>query len=81
MKKIILPIIIITICVFFTIKCTIERIIYEITESAEIGYFEGQKDAMNGDIRIKISKDSCYYWYKSPWDDNTKPIYIPEICK
>ena len=36
-----------------------------IFESAEYGYFEGQKDAINDDIRIKKVNDS-YEWIKSP---------------
>ena len=39
-------------------------------------YFEGQKDAINGDIRIAI-KDSVYIWTKSCWDDGTKPLFNP----
>lgn len=39
--------------------------------------FKGQKDALEGDIRIK-QKDSCWVWTKSPWnDDETKVIYNP----
>lgn len=43
----------------------------------ERGYFEGQKDALNGDIRIKLNKDSVYVWKKSPWNNGTEPIYNP----
>ena len=39
-------------------------------------YFEGQKDAINGDIRIAI-KDSTYIWIKSCWNDGTKPLFNP----
>ena len=39
-------------------------------------YFEGQKDAINGDIRIAI-KDSVYIWTKSCWNDGTKPLFNP----
>ena len=42
----------------------------------EKAYFEGQKDAINGDVRI-ILKDSIYYWSKSCWDNGTKPTYNP----
>ena len=44
---------------------------------AEQAYFEGQKDALNGDIRIKMSTDSIYIWTKSCWDEKTDPIYQP----
>lgn len=43
----------------------------------EMAYFEGQKDAIEGDIRIKLMEDSIYVWSKSPWEDGTKPVYIP----
>jgi len=46
-------------------------------ETCEKAYFEGQKDAINGEFRIKINKDSVFIWVKSPWDDNRKPIYNP----
>ena len=39
-------------------------------------YFEGQKDAINGDVRIAI-KDSVYIWTKSCWNDGTKPLFNP----
>lgn len=48
-----------------------QQIIKMLHEQAEESYFEGQKDYLNGDIRIK--KDSnCYVWTKSPWDENTE---------
>jgi hypothetical protein len=43
--------------------------------AAEYGYFEGQKDALNGDIRIKHICDSCYVWTKSPHNSGKKPKY------
>lgn len=49
-----------------------------IQSKAEYGYFEGQKDAINKDIRIKLNSDSIYVWIKSPWDDNRKPIFNPD---
>jgi len=45
--------------------------------SLERGYFEGQKDAINGDIRIKLNSDSIYIWKKSPWDDGCYVTYNP----
>jgi len=39
-------------------------------------YFEGQRDAINGDIRIAI-KDSTYIWIKSCWDDGAIPLFTP----
>lgn len=43
----------------------------------EMAYFEGQKDAINGDIRIKMTSDSVYIWTKSCWSDGRVPIYNP----
>ena len=54
----------------------------ELYSLAEQGYYEGQKDALNGDIRIVMVKDTVkdsvkWVWSKSPWDDNRKPIFKP----
>lgn len=45
----------------------------------EMAYFEGQKDALNKDIRIKKNLDSCWVWIKSPWGDGTPPIFNPSF--
>ena len=34
-------------------------------ELCEHAYFDGQKDALQGDIRIKKDRDSVYIWTKS----------------
>jgi len=48
----------------------------EVTRLCEQSYFEGQKDYMNGDIRIQ--KDGTNYsWTKSPWDEGMIPIFNP----
>ena len=49
----------------------------ELQKVCEEAYFEGQKDVLNGDIRIKLDKDSCYYWIKSPWNNKKMPMYNP----
>ena len=49
----------------------------ELQKVCEEAYFEGQKDVLNGDVRIKLDKDSCYYWIKSPWNNKKMPIYNP----
>lgn len=46
---------------------------YELVENA---YFEGQKDALEGDVRIKKS-ETGWVWVKSPWNDGTAPTYDP----
>lgn len=53
----------------------------KIQELAEKAYFEGQKDFMENDIRIKKLNNSCYIWIKSPWNNKTEPIFKPNsIC-
>lgn len=48
---------------------------------AEHGYFEGQKDALRGDVRIKADMNGCWHWSKSPWDDGATPRKdISKIC-
>jgi hypothetical protein len=49
----------------------------DVQKALEQAYFEGQKDALNGDIRIKRNQDSCYIWTSSPWDNGKEPIYNP----
>ena len=49
----------------------------QLQKACEKAYFEGQKDALNGDVRIKLNKDSCYHWIKSPWDSGRIPDYNP----
>lgn len=49
----------------------------------EDAYFHGQKDAINGDIRIAEDFDGCYKWSESPWEDTREfgsEVYIP-ICE
>jgi hypothetical protein len=50
-----------------------------ILEKIEYAYFEGQRDALENDIRIKRYSDSCWIWIKSPWDNGKQPIYNPSI--
>lgn len=40
-----------------------------IGEKMEFAYFEGQKDALNKDIRIQKKSNGHWKWSKSPWDD------------
>lgn len=53
-------------------------VIFSLVYVSEKAYFEGQVDALKGDIRIKSNVDSCYYWIKSPWDNGDKPIFKPD---
>jgi hypothetical protein len=46
--------------------------------SEEWAYFEGQKEAINGDVRIKYDSESkTYSWTKSCWDDGMTPTFDP----
>lgn len=50
-----------------------------LTRSMEKAYFEGQHDAIAGDVRIGKNADSCWVWTKSCWDDGKIPVFDP--CK
>jgi len=49
----------------------------DIKAQKEKCYFEGQRDAITGDVRIaEIEKGTGKYkWVKSPWDNGEEPIY------
>ena len=52
----------------------------KLQKALESAYFEGQKDALNGDIRIQFRSDSCWHWTKSPWDGG-KPFSFDPTTK
>ena len=58
-------------------KDSTEEILTAITIFLEQAYFEGQKDALEGDIRIKQTEEG-WMWIKSPWDEGQAPIYDPK---
>lgn len=77
MKIIILDLILVAMIVFFGYL-----IYHKLMASLEEAYFEGQKDAFNRDIRIKQNQDGCFFWTKSPWNDDSDPIFNPSnICR
>lgn len=52
--------------------------VYElITYEMEAAYFDGQRDAIEGDIRIELNEDSVYVWSKTPWNDGKLPLFNP----
>jgi hypothetical protein len=51
----------------------------DVTKILEQAYFEGQRDALENDIRIKRNQDSCWIWVKSPWDSGRPPIFNPSF--
>lgn len=46
-----------------------------VRSAMERAYFEGQRDIINGDIRIEEFKKGKYKWIKSPWDSGKEPQY------
>jgi hypothetical protein len=54
------------------------RFVISIQEDLEKAYYEGQRDALEGDIRIK-KVDSVYLWTKSCWDSGKMPIFNPSL--
>ena len=48
-----------------------------ITKLVEQAYFEGQRDAINGDVRIKLNSEGVYFWTKSCWNSGITPIFNP----
>lgn len=52
-----------------------EELQTEVTRLCEQAYFEGQRDALIGDIRIKCDEEyNCWRWAKSPWNNGQAPI-------
>ena len=46
---------------------------------AEESYYEGQKDAIEGRIRIKKTNRGNYVWIESPWDSGREPSFHPPV--
>lgn len=46
----------------------------EAKKAYERAYFEGQRDAMTGDIRIRKIDNRTYVWTRAPYNDTTKPF-------
>jgi hypothetical protein len=51
----------------------------DLYKTLEQAYFEGQRDALQNDIRIKRNADSCWIWTKSPWDNGRPPMFDPSF--
>ena len=45
-----------------------------VDRSMEYAYCEGQKNALEGDIRIAITSNG-WHWTKSPWDGGKRPAF------
>ena len=59
-------------------KQTTEEVVDSILSVTEYAYMEGQRDAIEGDIRIRKTFNGDWEWIKSPWDDDE---IIPEFNK
>ena len=42
----------------------------------EEAYFEGQRDALEGKLKIKATSEG-YVWTESPWDNGSEPSFQP----
>jgi hypothetical protein len=58
-----------------------KKITTEIQKLIEYAYFEGQKDAIDGKIRIERNSDTSWIWIESPWDSGKEPILTNLIDK
>lgn len=54
----------------------IEQIKEDLIGELEMAYFERQRDALEGNVRIE-KRDSTWHWVKSPWDSGREPIFDP----
>ncbi|MCK9417727.1 hypothetical protein M0Q97_13875 [Candidatus Dojkabacteria bacterium] len=54
----------------------LEKELYKLCEQA---YFEGQRDALEGDVRIKKDDNGCWIWTKSPWNTGKQPEFDPSF--
>ena len=55
-------------------KDVVKEIVDFSLTTTEYAYMEGQKDSIEGDIRIEKNGDD-WVWIKSPWDDGDEPFY------
>jgi hypothetical protein len=68
--------------IYMTIENVKHNISDDLTKLVERAYFEGQRDALENNIRIKRNQDSCWIWVESPWDSGKEPIFNPSFnCK
>jgi hypothetical protein len=52
-----------------------ENTVESLTTLLEYAYMEGQRDYMDGDIRIEKNSYGDYVWIKSPWNQGDEPTY------
>lgn len=57
-------------------KDNFQNLEIELRSIIEQAYFEGQRNALNNDIRIK-REGGKWIWTKSPWDDGLEPVFDP----
>lgn len=61
----------------YWVDSAFDKINLQVTSAIEQAYFEGQKDYMNGDIRIEYT-ESGWVWTKSPWNSEDTPVFNPK---
>jgi prepilin-type N-terminal cleavage/methylation domain-containing protein len=62
-----------------TVEVVAGGILDMVKKEKEKAYYDGQRDALEGDVRIKKISASQYIWIKSPWDDGTEPKFHPPV--
>lgn len=61
-----------------TVSANNTSLISQLNAIAERAYFDGQREALNGDVRITWdTKSQTWSWAKSPWDEGIKPTFDP----
>ena len=60
-----------------SISSSVSSVQHVIKKEFERAYFEGQRDAIEGDIRIKKTRDNCWIWTKTCWDSGQQTEYEP----
>jgi len=76
MKKVYVVVCLLFVMLFTSCYVQTEKELYKLCEQA---YFEGQRDALEGDVRIKKDDNGCWIWTKSPWNSNREPEFDPSF--
>lgn len=76
MKKVYVVICLLFVMLFTSCYVNTKKELYNVCEQA---YFEGQRDALEGDVRIKRNENGCWIWTKSPWNTGRQPEFDPSF--
>jgi len=56
-----------------------DALIRAVYADMEYAYYEGHRDAIEGNLRLEKVSEGCYEWTKSPWDDSDREVtYTPD---